>query len=448
MYDVIVIGGGPGGYKTAELCSKKGMYVALVEEVALGGTCLNQGCIPFKSYLHTSRIRQEALKLTNSGLIISSGTEINQSRVLAYKDDIVKELDQSVGGTLRNCGVNVIYGHGSITKRSNEKISVSIDDDIIEGRNLVIATGSDERRLTIPSDTEYKVIYSKEMLEIGSLPKEIDIIGAGAIGLEAASYFVDAGCIVNVFETFSKIGGHIDSDISDALKRILAIKGISIYTDTMISKFDKNNIMFDHEGEKIIRYPECVLIAVGRSPKIDRESLDFFDVKYSDRGIDIDESCRTNVRNVYACGDVTGKLMLAHTAYQQAKVIADVISGIDSKINYDVIPRVIYSNPEVLSVGKSGDDCEVEKYSSRSIPMTYSGKYFAENGKDGAKAKMVLDENNCIVGFHMIGNGASEISLAAELMISQKMKVEDIENLVYAHPTYGEIIGDLAGLFS
>ena len=194
---------------------------------------------------------------------------------------------------------------------------------------------------------------------------------------------------------------------------------------------------------------EYLFISVGRKPNIESRIINEINICFDENGIKIDDKCRTTDGNIFACGDVTGKLMLAHTAYHQAKIIADTISGIENSTNYKIIPRVIYTNPEVLSVGMTEQECKDAgiEFQSRSLPMTFSGKYFADYGKDGAKAKMIIDKNRHVIGFHMIGNNSSEISLAVEMMIAYEMKIEDICDLVYAHPSYAEIIGDLAESF-
>lgn len=449
MFDVIVIGGGPGGYKAAELLGKQGVQVALIEENELGGVCLNQGCIPFKSYLSASKICQESNKLSQENIANKLDMSLNQSQLLEKKRLIIKGLRQSIEGLLRSNGVTVIRGHARAAEYDDNRIKIDVDGKLFESSKIIIATGSDEIILSnFQKKVPYKIIGSREMLELVELPDSIDIVGGGVIGLEAACYFADAGCEVTVFEAANHIGGHIDIEIAVALKKILERKGIQIITNTRMAECEPDGILYQGE-QSIKRTPRYVLHAIGRRPRLDKEILDCLDVKYDVTGILIDDACRTSNPNIYACGDVTGKLMLAHTAYRQAKVIANTIKGEKSNINYQSIPRIIYTNPEVLSVGCSEEDCQKQNidYQAKSLPMTYSGKYFAENGKDGAKAKMIVDKDKKIIGFHMIGNGSSEISLAVEILIAYKMTVNEIANMVFPHPTYGEIIGDLAGLF-
>lgn len=451
MFDVVVIGGGPGGYKTAELLGKQGTCTALIEENELGGVCLNQGCIPFKKYLSVSKICQEVNKLSQENMVNASAVSLNQNQLLEKKQLIIKGLRQNLERMLKTVGVTVIKGHANVINCDSGYIEIDVDGNLLKTATLVIATGSREE--IIKPDFEMngfcKMIGSREMLELTELPDNIDIVGGGAIGLEAACYFADAGCGVTVIEAASHIGGRIDYEIAESLQKILERKGIQIITDTHFQNFETDGILYQGE-QSMKRKSRYTLYAIGRKPKLDKKMLDCLNIKYNETGILIDETCRTSNPNVYACGDVTGKLMLAHTAYRQAKVIANDIKGERSNIDYQNIPRIIYTNPEVLSIGYSEENCKDQNivYETKTLPMTYSGKYFAENGKDGAKAKMIVDKDKKIIGFHMIGNGSSEISLAVELMIAHEMTVNEISNLVFSHPTYGEIINDLAGLFS
>lgn len=451
QYDVIVIGGGPGGYRTAELLGKRRLHVALIEEASLGGVCLNEGCIPFKSYLHAANVMREALTLGGEGLLRSAdGLQLEQNQVFQKKSAIVDALRRSVSAALQSCGVTVVHGKAHVADCGEKQITVEAEGEQFVCDTLVIATGSQSApRDAVPAGAAYRVIGSRELLQMDSLPSAMDILGAGAVGLEAACYLANAGCEVTVLEEAERIGGRIDAEISDALCRILRKRGVNILTGARVAQFGTDGITVVQNGVSSLRNPQYLLYAAGRKPRLDTADLDRLGVRYQPAGIEVDEQCRTSNPHVFACGDVIGRLMLAHTAYRQAKVIADTVCGVDAAMDYRFIPRVIYTSPEVMSVGLSEQECIDAgiDYTARSLPMTYSGKYYAEHGRDGAKAKMIVDGDGRVLGLHMIAHGASELSLAVELMCMRQMTAAQIADLVFAHPTYGEIISDLAACF-
>ena len=453
MFDVIVIGGGPGGYRAAQLLADYGCSVAIIEKDELGGVCLNQGCIPFKAYLRATGFLQEASRYAKESVFSGGDNSLDQASLLKKKNKIIAGLRQGLSAGMTGRGITVIKGSASSVERMDDNFAVATEAGRIEGRNLIIATGSVEVKLPNINDADsaIKVITSKEMLELEETPKSIVIIGAGAIGLEAACFFKDAGSDVTVIEAASHIGGNIDSDISASLEKCLRKKGINFLTNTTVTGIEGDSLCCKGENGDIARFnPKYVLVAVGRRPDTDDALINSLGVEFDRHGIKIDEKCRTSVPKVYACGDITGKIMLAHTAYHQAKVIADTIKGIDNTVDYKRIPKVIYSNPEVITVGMTEQECINDKleYRAKSLPMTYSGKYFSDYGKDGAFAKLIVNERQEVIGFHMVGNESAEIALAAEMMIVSKFKVGDLSNLVYAHPSYSEIIGELADAFN
>lgn len=449
FYDIIVVGGGPGGYRVAQLLGKKGYTVALFEKEKLGGVCLNEGCIPFKTYLHASKVANDAYRHMKEEIISDSELELDVVKMRLKKEKVVRALQAGIFTSLKSAGVNVINGNPDYIGKKDDNYVFNIDGEDIIGSKVILATGSE--RIILPvvenESNNIHVISSREMLEDEELPESILVIGAGSIGLEAACFYNEAGCRVTMVDSASYVGGKIDVDIAKSLQRILEKKGISIYTNTRFVSCDDEGIhLIRQEDEEIIIKVDAIMVAVGRKPYIINGLFDALEIDYDVSGIKVDERCRTSAENIYACGDVTGKCMLAHAAYHQAEVIADNISGTDSTVKYDVIPHIIYTNPEVLSLGLTENAC-IEKgveYRVATLPMTYSGKYFADYGKDGAMAKLIVDSEDRVVGIHMVANSASEISLAAEIMLAKSMNIKEIQQLIYAHPTYSEIIGELA----
>ena len=450
MFDCAVIGGGPAGYRAAELIAKKGMKVVLIEKKHLGGVCLNEGCIPFKSYLHVSSINGKIRKLVNTGVFDSPDVSASMKTLHSTKDQIVIGLRQSVRMMLENRNVEIVFAEASDIRRTADGFEIEVGERLVNAGKVILALGS---RTVMPNveniQLDYRVIDSRSLLEMDDCPKNIDIIGAGVIGLEAASFFANMGSKVTLIECGRKIGGQIDGEIAEALKRVLTRKGIDILTETKFCGFEPDGVCYESEGQPVKRQTETVMFAMGRKPAIEARMLDDLGVKYTDKGIDIDEQCETSMSGIYACGDITGKNMLAHNAFYQASVITESIAGNPITANYTGIPRVIYSDPEVLTVGMTEEECREKaiKYKSVCLPMTYSGRYYAENGKDGAKAKLLIDTESRVIGFHMIGNGSSEISLAAEMMVRDKKTLSEMKDLIFAHPTYVEIISDLVNSF-
>ena len=447
MYDLIVLGGGPGGYEAAAYAAKANKKVCLIEKTHIGGTCLNEGCIPLKYFLHVSKAIKELSNLTAIGVLEGADSvALKQDIVVKNKAAIVEGLKGSVSGMLGYRGVEIITGEGVIKSADESHVVVTVDGADYEAANLIIATGSVEKRLETPAACSYKLMYSSDMLELTEIPKSIIIVGGGVIGLEAASFYADLGSEVTIVEFMDKIGGPIDSEIEKSYERILKKNKVKVMTSTNVTGFSTNTISVEKAGEGESLSAEAVLIAIGRAPKVEGIGLENIGVDFDKKGIKIDDHCRTNLSNVYAIGDVTGKLMLAHTAYHQAKVATDNIKGVDAVAEYDLIPSIIYCNPEIFTVGKTEDAAKAEglDYIAKSIPMTYSGRYFAEHGKDGAIFKMVIETSTKkLLGVSMMGNGTSELAVFFELLIKNGSTTDDIKNLIFPHPTVGEVVKEL-----
>ena len=447
-FDLIIIGGGPGGYEAAELAGKRGLKTALIEKDKLGGVCLNYGCIPMKGYLHLAHVQASIEDLQKDRVIADCGEHwVNQSYVVERNQQIIGKLQQGLALKLKNAGVAIYRGNAYISS-VNEDVIVTVNEQPMTANALIIATGSHAAKVPhAHSRTGYQVIYSDELFQLTSIPHQMVIIGAGAVGLEAASYFYTVGCEVTIVDIKDEIGGRLDRDIAGAYRKILEHKGIQIYTGSSVKQFCEDEILIERRGEEISLKTELVVIAVGRVPAVQGLGLEECGVDYDETGICIDSACRTNKRNVYACGDVTGKCMLAHAAYEQARVAVDNLTGNGAGMDYDTIPQIIYTRPEVTMVGLSEEECIARNIQciTKVLPLTYSGRYYIEHKNDGAKAKIIVDaRTKTIIGFAMVGDGASEIALAAEMMIVKKMRIEDVAALVFPHPTVGEILRELA----
>lgn len=446
MYDVAILGGGPGGYKAAELLSKAGNSVAIIEKGNLGGTCLNKGCIPLKNLLHIGKVFHETNEFMKNGIITERDIMVEQSVIREQKNRNVSNLRNGLAYTLRSKSIQVISENGYIEKKNNDgNFVIRAGNELVESKKLIIATGSSNRVLfEQPNDCCYKVIDSDDMLMLDRRPNHILIIGAGVIGLESASYFKSIGSKVVVIDIADSIGTSLDREVAVAYQKNLERKGIVFHTSTKVTEFGYDYVSYtDSEGNKFDERPDYVLVAVGRKANVENIGLENIDITCPKGYIETNEYCETGVENVYACGDVNGKYMLAHVAYKEARIIASGILGQREKINYGQVPSIIYTNPEVASVGLTEEQCIQQnvEYKKAVLPMAYNGRYFIENGKDFSIVKIIVDSNKeYVLGFHMIGNYSSEIVILMETIIINRLTLNQIKNLIFPHPTVGEII--------
>ena len=437
-YDLLIIGGGPGGYMAAERAGHAGLNVLLAEKRALGGVCLNEGCIPSKTLLHSAKIYDNALHGSAYGITVE-GASIDHGRVIARKNAVVSTLTGGIKALMKQNKVTVLYGEASII----DKNTIIVNGETYSGSRMIIATGSVPIIPPIPGAAEKmelgRVLTSREILDLEAVPKELAIIGGGVVGLEMASYYNTAGSKVTVIEMLPKIAGPTDGEISDILLKNYKKKGIGFLLETRANAITDAGVEYD--GGVITA--DKTLISIGRRPAVSGFGLENTGVAVEQGAIVTDSNCRTSIPNIYAVGDVNGKYMLAHAAYREAEVAVNHILGKRDIMRYDAVPSVIYTSPEVASVGETEETAKVKGIDSRAItvPMVYSGRYVAENEAADGICKVVIDKKSrSIIGVHMIGSYASEIILSACTMIEMQMRVEDVRELIFPHPTAGEII--------
>lgn len=446
VYDLIIIGGGPGGYLAAERAGQAGLSVLLFEKHALGGVCLNEGCIPSKALLNSAKIADYA-KLGKRYGVITENVSLDHAAVIDRKNKVVRGLVMGVSMKMKKNGVTVVNDKAVIEGRDAEGFRVRAGDSIYTGQRLLIASGSVPAMPPIPGLVEgYEsgyVMTNREILDMTQIPEKLVIIGGGVIGLEMASYFNSAGSKVTVVEMLDHIAGPTDREISSILYKNYKRKGVDFRLSAKVTRMADNEVFYETtEGVQSVQ-ADKVLVSIGRSPNTRGLGLEAIGVE-ADRGrIITDETMKTNISEVYAVGDVNGVSMLAHTAYREAEVCINTILGKKDRMRYHAIPSVIYTNPEVGSVGETeesakekGLDVEIVK-----LPLSYSGRYVAENsGGDGVLKILVDRKYQTIQGVQMIGSYASEIIYGAAMMIETEMRVEDIRQIVFPHPTVGEVI--------
>ena len=446
MYDLIILGGGPAGYNAAERAAQGGMKVLLFEGRALGGVCLNEGCIPTKTLLYSAKIYDYAKHSAEYGVTFD-GAKIDHTAVLARKAKVVKMLVGGVGAKMKKLGVEVVSEYAKIKGKSAEGITVEAACKEYTASQLLICTGSEASVPPIPGLRESLAsgfgMTSREFLDNKEVPKELVVIGGGVIGLEMASYMCSIGVKVTVLEMLDHIAGPTDREISSILQKNYMKKGITFILGAKVTSVGTDCVNYELNGKAETVKCDKVLISIGRRANTKDIGLENLGVLTERGAIVTTDDMKTSVPNVWAAGDVNGKIMLAHTGYREGEVAVANMLGGHQKVNYSSIPSVIYTNPEVASVGKTEDSAKAKGIDavSETITMKYSGRYVAENeGGDGI-CKLVYDNaHHTLIGVHMIGNYSSEIIFGAATFVEKAMRIEQIKQLVFPHPTVCEII--------
>lgn len=446
MYDLIILGGGPAGYNAAERAAHAGLKTLVLEGRALGGVCLNEGCIPTKTLLYSAKIYDYAKHSEEYGVKFT-GASIDHSAVVDRKGRVVKVLVSGIAATLKKQGVDVVSEFGEIKGRSAEGFTVKAGTNEYTGKKLLVCTGSTASVPPIPGLREAVAsgfaMTNREILDLRKIPEKLVVIGGGVIGLEMASYFNSVGSKVTVIEMLDHIAGPTDGDISKILYKNYVKKGITFLLSAKVTSVGADCVNYEQSGKAESAKADAVLVSIGRRAVTQGVGLENIGV-FTDRGaIVTNEYLQTNIAGVWAAGDVNGKSMLAHTAYREGEVAVTNMLGGKDRVNYNSIPAVIYTNPEVASVGETSEtviakglDAKVESYT-----LKYSGRYIAENeGGDGI-VKLIIDKTHrTVIGVHMIGNYASEIIYGAAIMVDREMRVEQVQKIVFPHPTVGEVI--------
>ena len=452
MYDLAIIGGGPGGYVAAERAGAAGLSVILFEKRELGGVCLNEGCIPTKTLLYSAKVLDYAHHADKYGVSVE-GASLDYAKVSKRKDKVVKKLVGGVKVKMREASVEVVRGEAVIQGKTGDVITIVSGDQAFEARNLLVCTGSEAAVPPIPGLREGlgdTVLTNREILALEQQPESLVVIGGGVIGMEFASFFNSIGTQVTVVEMLPKILGPMDDEISAMLQSQYAKKGVEFHLSCKVTAVEGNDVVYEDPDGNVCRATgEKILVSVGRRANIQGFGLENIGVEFAlnpagrPYGIKVDDHMRTNVPGVYAAGDVTGFSMLAHTASREGEVAVNGILGKADRMRYNAIPGVVYTNPEVAGVGvteaeaeKKGLDCVVLK-----LPMAYAGRFVAENERGEGLCKVIAGrEDHKVLGVHMLGNPCSEMIHGACIAIEQGMTVEQLKEVVFPHPTVSEIL--------
>ena len=444
-YDLLIIGGGPAGYRAAERAGHKGMSVVLFEARSLGGVCLNEGCMPTKTLLYSAKIYDYAKGGGEKYGVTATGAAIDHAKVIARKDKVVKTLVSGVAMQMKGAKVTVVAAPAKVTGKNAEGFVVTAEGKEYVGKKLIIASGSVAAVPPIPGLKESVAagisLTNREILDLKEVPKKLIVLGGGVIGLEMASYFNSIGSEVTVVEMMDRIGGPTDPEISECLKGLYEKKGVKFMLKTKAVAVNGGKLSVENSDGKAEIEADKILVAVGRRPNTADMGYENIGL-YMERGaIKTDDEMKTNVSGVFAVGDVNGKSMLAHTAYREAEVAVNIIAGEKDRMEYNAIPAVIYTNPEVSSVGETEESAKAKglKYKVVKLPLQFAGRYIAENEGGNGFLKMIFDPDKVLIGASVIGNPSSEMIFGMAIAITRKLNCNDMAKVVFPHPTVGEI---------
>lgn len=455
QYDVVVIGSGPGGYVAAIRCAQLGMKTAIVERYAtLGGTCLNVGCIPSKALLDSSEHFHNAMHtFKEHGIDLKSEPKVNIGQMIKRKQDVV---DQTVGGInflMKKNKIDVLRGHGSFENKNT--INVTKDDGSVEhvgAKNVIIATGSKPASLPFIKIDKKRIITSTEALKLDEVPKHLIVIGGGVIGLELGSVYGRLGAKVSVVEFMDGIIPTMDRTLGKELQRVLKKNNFEFYLSHKVKEVTakgKNVIVKadNAKGEELTLEGDYVLVAVGRRPYTDKLALEKAGVALDERGrVQVDDHLQTTTPGIYAIGDVVRGAMLAHKAEEEGVFVAEVIAGQKPHVNYNLIPGVVYTWPEVAAVGQTEEQLKEAgiPYKSGSFPFKASGRARASMDIDGLIKVLAHKDTDEILGVHMIGPRAADMIAEAVVAMEFRASAEDIGRISHAHPTFTESFKEAA----
>lgn len=439
-HDLIILGGGPAGYTAAERAARGGLNTLLIEKRALGGVCLNEGCIPTKTLLYSAKIWHLAEDAKKYG-IEASADQFLMDKVNARKNKVVRKLVAGIKGKMTNAGVTVVTGEGEILPPTTpEEYSVKVGEETYTAPRLLLASGSETFVPPIPGLDTVEYWTSREALESKELPKSIAIIGGGVIGMEFAAFYNRVGVEVHVIEMLPEILGGMDSEMGALLRAEYTKLGVKFYLQHKVTSVAPDGVTVEFEDNSFVIPTERILLSVGRRPVT--EKLSPLGLEMERRGVKVDATMRTSLPGVYAAGDVTGYSLLAHTAVHEAEVAVDNMLGKNAQMSYRAIPGIIYTQPEVAGVGMTEDQLKKEgiSYRKHQLPMAFAGRFVAENEMANGVCKILIGEDDTLLGAHMLGNPASELIVVIAVAIERGIKAHELASVVFPHPTVGEII--------
>ncbi|WP_296188203.1 dihydrolipoyl dehydrogenase [uncultured Bacteroides sp.] len=440
-YQVIIIGGGPAGYTAAEAAGKAGLSVLLFEKQNLGGVCLNEGCIPTKTLLYSAKTYDGAKHASKYAVTVSEAS-FDLSKIIARKSKVVRKLVLGVKSKLTSNNVTIINGEATIL----DKNKICCGEEIYECDNLILCTGSETFIPPISGIDTVSYWTHREALDNKELPASLAIVGGGVIGMEFASFFNSLGVKVTVIEMMDEILGGMDKELSALLRADYAKRGITFLLSTKVVSLAQSEegvlVSYENADGAGNVTAEKLLMSVGRRPVTKGFGLENLNLQRTERGsILVNGQMESSLPGVYVCGDLTGFSLLAHTAVREAEVAVHAILGKTDTMSYRAIPGVVYTNPEIAGVGQTEESLIAKGIAYRAVklPMAYSGRFVAENEGVNGVCKVLLGDDDTILGAHVLGNPASEIITLAGMAIEMKLKAAEWKKIIFPHPTVAEI---------
>ncbi|MBR6458167.1 MAG: dihydrolipoyl dehydrogenase [Bacteroidales bacterium] len=437
---IIIIGAGPGGYETAVEAAKRGLEVTLVTDGPLGGTCLNEGCIPTKTFCHYAGLIEEMKKAEALG--IAEAPAFEYAKVLERKQAVVQQLQDGIGMLMRNKLITVVEGHASL----KDSRTVVVNGEEYTGDKIIIAVGSVSASLPIPGADLPGVITSREILDLPEVPKRLAVIGGGVIGLEFASIFKSFGSEVTVLEYAPTILPRFDVDLAKRLKLALGKRGISIETAAQVTGISAAggglSVSYQTKNGEASVEADKVLMAVGRRANLDALNLSDVGIEFTRRGITVDADMQTNLPGVYAVGDVLGQMMLAHAATFQGLRALNHICGVADSIDFSIIPAAVFTMPEAATVGMTEEEAKEKGLAIKCLKSMFraNGKAVSMDDTEGFCKIIVAEEDGRLLGCHLFGPHSADIVQEIAALLNKSATLADLQSIIHAHPTLGEVI--------
>ena len=453
-FDVVIIGSGPGGYVAAIRCAQLGMKTAIIEKYStLGGTCLNVGCIPSKALLASSHHYSELQHFADHGIEVTGDVKVNLEKMIARKQGVVDQTSGGVKFLMDKNKITVFEGLGSFVDATHVAVAKADGtSETLEAKNIIIATGSKPSSLPFIKIDKERIITSTEALKLKEVPKHLVIIGGGVIGLELGQVYLRLGAQVSVVEYLDRIIPGMDAALSKELTKVLKKQGMKFYVSHKVKSVERNGAGVvvqaeNSKGETITLEGDYSLVSVGRRPYTDGLQADKAGVKISDRGqIEVNDHLQTSASNIYAIGDVVRGAMLAHKAEEEGTMVAEILAGQKPHIDYNLIPGVVYTWPEVAAVGQTEEQLKASgvDFKSGSFPFKALGRARAGGDLDGFVKILADAKTDEVLGVHMIGARCADLIAEAVTAMEFKASAEDISRMSHAHPTFAEAIKEAA----